>query len=66
MTNRLSERLDSLLPITGGGLGALTSAKECLQFLPSWENVIGTIVITIIGGITGYMVKLLLDKLFKK
>lgn len=54
------------LPVAGGGIGAFTQALNVAALLPTLEAVISTIVITAIGSIVGYLIKLILDKIFKR
>lgn len=54
------------LPVVGGGIGAFSQALNVAALLPTLEAVISTIVITTIGSVVGYLIKLILDKIFKK
>lgn len=54
------------LPVVGGGLGAFSQTPKLIPWLPTWEAVISTIIITAIGAIVGYLVKILLDHIFIK
>lgn len=58
-------KFNDFLPVAGGAGGAVSQAKQ-FQFLPTWEVVVSTIIITIIGAVLGYGVKLLLDIVFCK
>ena len=59
LKNNTLERLSTILPVGGG-----TSAGIFVSFaFPSPEQIVSTI---ILGAIVGYLVKLLLDKIFKK
>lgn len=59
LKNNTLERLSTILPVGGG-----TSAGIFVSFVfPSPEQIVSTI---ILGAIVGYLVKLLLDKIFKK
>ena len=51
------------LPVVGGTTGALTQISK---FMPEWSEVTSLIILTIIGTLTGYGLKLLLDWLFSK
>lgn len=66
MITKIYEQCSEFLPIIGGATGAATQASQFTQYLPEWEMVISTIIITAIGACVGYIVKLLLDRLFKK
>lgn len=58
-------KFNDFLPVAGGAGGAVSQAKQ-FQFLPTWESVIATIIITLIGAVIGYLVKLLFDMIFCK
>ena len=51
------------LPVVGGTTGALIQISK---FIPEWSTLTSLIVLTIIGTLIGYLVKLLLDWLFSK
>ena len=51
------------LPVLGGTTGALSQINK---FMPEWGAICSLVVLTIIGTLTGYLVKLLLDWLFSK
>ena len=59
-------KLTNGLPIIGGGFGAFTQSTNILQYFPAIESVIATIIITIIGGVVGYITKMILDRIFCK
>jgi len=62
LKNNTLERLSTILPVGGG-----TSAGIFVSFVfPSPEQIVSTIILGAIGAIVGYLVKLLLDKIFKK
>jgi phosphate/sulfate permease len=67
MINKLKMvfKTDSL-PVVGGGFGAFSQTPKLIPWLPTWEVIISTIIITMIGAIVGYLVKLLLDRIFIK
>lgn len=48
------------LPSVGGATGAITQVKQ-FTFLPTWDAVLATVTLTIIGAVLGYLVKLFLD-----
>lgn len=50
-----------ILPVVGGASGGFAAAEA----LPSVQSVLVYIGMTIIGAIVGYLVKILLDKIFK-
>lgn len=58
-------KIGDVFPIGGGAAGAASQAKQ-FSYLPTWEAVIATIIITIIGALVGYLVKLGLDVIFRK
>ena len=61
-------RTDSL-PVIGGGAGGATGAfldSRVIEYLPSSEAIVITVILSAIGAIVGYLVKLLLDYLIKK
>lgn len=62
---RILARISDTLPVIGGATGAVSQAPKFTSFLPTWETIIGTIILTIIGAVVGYLVKLYLDKIFK-
>jgi len=53
------------LPVAGGSVGALVGS-DILEHLPTHELVITTITLASIGAIVGYVIKVILDKIFKK
>jgi hypothetical protein len=61
MTKNMFRSLTDLLPVAGGATGAATAAER----LPSVQSIIVFIVMTIVGAIIGYLVKLGLDCIFK-
>ena len=63
---KIYNALDTVLPVLGGGVGASTQISNLTNYFPTWELIISAIIITIIGAVTGYFIKLLLDKIFKK
>lgn len=52
------------LPVVGGSVSAV--AYEQISLLPPLQLIINTCVVAVIGGVVGYIVKLLLDKFFTK
>ena len=61
-------RTDSL-PVLGGGVGGATGAfleTRLVEYLPSTQAIIITIILSAIGAIVGYLVKLLLDYIIKR
>jgi hypothetical protein len=58
-------KIGDVFPVGGGAAGAASQAKQ-FEYLPTWEAVIATIIITIIGAFVGYLVKLGLDIIFCK
>jgi len=51
------------IPVAGGLTGALSQINK---FIPTWGAVISMIILTILGTTVGYLLKLLLDALFRK
>jgi len=51
------------LPVLGGTTGALSQIGK---FMPEWSAVTSLIILTLVGTISGYLGKLLLDWLFSK
>jgi len=51
------------LPVLGSIIGALSQISK---FIPEWSAVTSLIILTIVGTLTGYGLKLLLDWLFSK
>jgi hypothetical protein len=58
-------KIGDIFPVGGGAVGAASQAKQ-FDYLPTWEAVIATIIITVIGAIFGYLIKLGLDIVFSK
>lgn len=56
----MSQKVSNLLPPAGGAAGAL------FEVLPNFTSIAQTIVLAAIGATVGYIVKLLLDKMFAK
>lgn len=53
-----------ILPVGGGVVGANISTATGM--MPSFSSLVFVFVISLVGAITGYMVKLILDWIFKK
>jgi len=51
------------LPILGAVSGAVSQINK---FMPTWGAIFSLIILTIVGTIVGYLMKLLLDWIFKK
>jgi hypothetical protein len=66
MFEKIYFKYSDTLPVIGGAGGAVSQAPKLFHFLPSPEQIICTIILTAIGGFVGYLVKVGLDKLFKK
>jgi len=66
MIEKIYTRCSEALPVIGGAGGAASQIERITQYFPSWETVISSIIITVIGAVTGYLVKVLLDIVFKK
>lgn len=61
MSKNMFYKITDLLPIAGGATGAATAAEN----LPSVQSVIVFVIMTIAGAVIGYVVKLVLDCIFK-
>lgn len=66
MSDKLYSNLTNSLPVAGGGFAAFTQIDNIFKYFPAVETVTSTIIITIIGATVGYLIKLLLDTIFKK
>lgn len=58
------DKLGDTLPVFGGAGGAISQAPE-MSYLPTAQAIVTTIIITILGAVIGYIVKLMLDITFK-
>jgi tetrahydromethanopterin S-methyltransferase subunit C len=56
-------KISDIFPIGGGAVGAVTQSHN-IAYLPTWEAVVSTIIISIIGALVGYLVKLVFDIIF--
>ena len=54
------------LPPVGGAAGALTSQVQIIEYMPTWEAISVAVILSIVGAMTGYIIKLLLDLIIKK
>lgn len=54
------DRFSNSLPPIGGMTGAL------LKIFPDFTSITQTAILAIIGAVVGYVVKVVMDKLFKK
>lgn len=59
-------KINDTLPIIGGASGAVSQVEKLIPYLPTWNAVISTLVLTIIGGAGGYLIKLVFDIIFRK
>lgn len=59
-------KVNDSIPVAGGALGAFSQAQILTNFFPSWASISETLIITLIGAVGGYMIKLLLDILCRK
>lgn len=66
MIEKIYMKIADLLPVIGGAGGAATQANKINDYFPTVEVIVSTIIISAIGAAIGYIVKLMLDKLFKK
>ena len=61
------EKISNTLPVVGGATGAITQATEVTStHLPSHDMVIQVIIVSTIGAVVGYLIKLALDFIVKK
>ena len=51
------------LPVLGSTTGALSQIGK---FMPEWSAITSLIILTIVGTLAGYLLKILLDWLFSK
>ncbi|MCE5347162.1 MAG: hypothetical protein LLG13_12875 [Bacteroidales bacterium] len=58
-------KIGDIFPIGGGAAGAISQVNK-LSYLPSWETVVSSLIITIIGATVGYLVKIGWDLAFYK
>jgi hypothetical protein len=65
MRNMIHKLIDCL-PVFGGVSGALSQAPKLIEYMPTLEAIISTIILTAVGAAVGYIVKILLDKVFYK
>ena len=65
MSEKTYFKFTNSLPIVGGGFGAYTQLSNIFEYFPEIQTITTTIIITIIGGIVGYLTKRVLDKIFK-
>jgi ABC-type phosphate/phosphonate transport system permease subunit len=56
-------KMSDLFPPAGGMVGAVSQTKQ-FEFLPTWEAILSTVIIAVVGGAVGYIVKLLFDIIF--
>lgn len=54
------DKISDIFPIFGGSLGAVSQAN-ILNSFPSWEAIIAAILLSIVGSLFGYLVKLIID-----
>ncbi|MCZ2339350.1 MAG: hypothetical protein LC127_14400 [Chitinophagales bacterium] len=65
MTIERLNKLTDILPVLGGAGGAASQINNITPYLPTMEAVTSTIIITVVGAVIGYLVKLAMDRLFK-
>ena len=66
---KIIEKISNFLPIIGGGIGGVSRAGDVVQtasHFPSHEQIIPVVIVSIIGSICGYLVKLGLDWVIRK
>lgn len=63
MSKNMFRCLTDLLPVAGGASGAAVAAETAL---PSVGSILVFVGMTVLGAVVGYMVKLVLDKIFNK
>jgi len=66
MIDKIYIKITDLLPVIGGAGGAATQANKLNTLFPTAEAIVNTVIVSAIGATIGYIVKLLLDKTFKK
>ena len=66
MLTYIYEKFTNIFPIGGGSAGAVYQINNINGYFPTWEVIISTIIVAIIGAIIGYAVKLILDVVFHK
>jgi hypothetical protein len=66
MGEKIYNKLDVILPTAGGAGGALSHIHKIVEYFPPWESIACTVVLTVIGAVVGYLIKIILDKIFKK
>jgi len=66
MIDKIYIKITDLLPVIGGAGGAATQANKINEYFPTMEVIISTIIISALGAAIGYIVKLMLDRVFKK
>lgn len=64
MFTYIYEKISNILPVGGGSVGAVYQINNVSEYFPTWEVVVSTAVVAIIGAIIGYAVKLILDVVF--
>ena len=62
---KIYNALNNSLPMLGGSAGAISQVNNYSDII-TLELIFTTIIIGIVGAVAGYLVKLLLDKIFKK
>ena len=65
MFKYFSERFTNIFPIGGGSAGAIYQMNSITSYFPTWEVIVSTIIVGIIGACIGYGVKLALDYIFR-
>ena len=66
---KIIERISNFLPVIGGGIGGVSQAGDVIEtasHFPPHEMIIEVLIISFIGAIVGYLVKLLLDFVVRK
>lgn len=65
MKNMINQILDYVFPVGGGITGALLQINQ-INFFPDFKQIVGIIILSAIGALTGLIVKKLWDLIFKR
>jgi hypothetical protein len=53
-------KISDFFPVFGGSAGAV-SQSSLIHYFPTWEAIIAAVIISVIGALFGYIVKMWLD-----
>lgn len=59
-------KITNIFPIIGGAGGAFEAVNQTSNSLPSLKSILIYIFLTSLGALVGYLIKMLLDRIFKK